>query len=132
MDDNRYLIPKKGSDGENLLETRFIVSTSSLENTSSNNKYKPFGIANKLEMSLIRRLMALDAWNPNLYNKDGVFGRHLRQDFDLFLKEYKKEARFVNQKNIFEGEFKRKPAIPNSLKQDGIEHIKKTRQNNGQ
>lgn len=131
MEDKRYLIPKKGSDGTDLTETRFIVSTSSIENTVSKNKYKAFGQENKNEVELIRKLTHLNAWNPEFYGKGNVFGRFLREDFKQFLAEYKKEARFVNQKNIFDGEYERKPAIPKGLRSEGIEHIKKIRQKNG-
>lgn len=132
MDDKRYLVPMKGSDGSDLTETRFIVSTSSIKNTTSKNKHKPFGLQNKVELDLIKKLTLLNAWNPELYGQDKVFRRYLEQDFNLFMKEYKKEARFVNQRNIFEDKFQREATIPQSLKHDGIAEIRKRNsKNNG-
>lgn len=126
---NKYLIPKKGADGSDLTETRFVVSTSSIENTNSKSMHKPFGLDNKLELDLINKLKHLNAWKGNLYNKDEVYGVYLRgKGFKRFAKEYKEQLHVIlNPKNLFEPNFEMKKAIPQGIRNDGVENIKKLR-----
>lgn len=134
MNNKKYLVNKKGNDGSDLKKTNFVVSPGAIDCIKTNeNLHQPLMALNldnannqKIRQDLVELLKDVGMWSIH-YDSGQTFGNFLREDFDSFHKEYKKDTR-LSQKEVALGQFKIK--IPQPIKDVGIKYIQKTRQGN--